>query len=82
MISREDSTITKNTVQTDLTYDPTRYHIGEHGFNFGVALVHSNGSNLMNDQSLLSMEISQVVWTGTEVGDNHTAYSNSLSYQV
>jgi hypothetical protein len=82
LIAREDSSVVKNTIQTDLTYDVDNHYVGEKGFNFGVALVHSNGTDILNDQSLATVTISQVKWLGDEIGDNHTNFSKELTYQL
>ena len=82
LINREESNVSVNTIQTDLTYNPVSYNIGRAGFTFGVALVHNNGSDLMNDESLLTMDIEQVTWVGAEIGDNHTAFANKINHSV
>ena len=80
VINREQSTVTVNTIQTDLTYDPTSYNIGQNGFTFGVALVHSNGSDIMLDPTVVDLQMDQVTWRGDEIGDGHVATPSSISY--
>jgi hypothetical protein len=80
LIERNNSTITKNTIQTDLTYETTVQNIGKRGFNFGIALVHSNGTNIVEDSTLMTMEITQHSLTSDQIGDNHNVSSSVIKY--
>ena len=82
LVMRESATVTKNTVQTDLTYDPTRHELSQNGFDFGVALVHSDGTDIMNDPDYVSVTMSQLTWTGDTVGDGHAQSARSFDYQL
>lgn len=82
LVERGGSTVSVNSIQTDLTYDPIEYNIGKAGFGFGIALVHSNGSDILQSSSLVSVSIQQVNWYGSDIGDGHSVSSSPLSYSV
>jgi hypothetical protein len=81
VINKENSNVTKNSVQSDLTYDTTKYNVGKHGFNFGVALVHSNGTDISTDQSLVTMSMSQVTFKAS-TGGGFSDQTTDINFQL